>query len=256
MSFETKLSECRIWLQALKRTVAKFTLCLVFVYILVGLSVWFELPAPITFLSLLCTLLVPFALIVMLLTENILYKKLSNTVWGKAVIGVGVTFYGALAYIWAAGEVNQVFAEASGNFPWAVTALAVVYFFKNVVLAFALVLLTGMIFYVPLWLLLVLLNEEQLAKGFFRKLGSGILLLLGVSMLMGTASAVTLQARELAIHVALYADFSNKYHCDGAVFNGVRQVLFLPSGSVLLAEKVSKEQQQVEWRFSRVRCDA
>lgn len=254
MSFETKLSECWVWLQALKHTVAKFTLCLILVYILVGLSVWFELPAPIIFLSLLCTLLVPFALIVMLLTENILYKKLSDTVWGKAFIGVGVTFYGALAYIWAASEVNQVFAEAAGNFPWAVTALAIVYFFKNVVLVFALVLLTGMIFYVPLWLLLVLINEEQSAKGFFRKLAGGILLLLGVSMLMGTANAVTLQARELAIHVALYADFSSKYHCNGAVFNGVGQVLFLPSGSVLIPEKVSIDQHQVEWRFPRVKC--
>lgn len=255
MSFETKLSECRVWLHALKHTVAKFTLCLVLVYILVGLSVWFELPAPITFLSSLCTLLVPFALIVMLLTENVLYKKLSSTVWGKAVIGVGITFYGALAYLWAAGEVNQVFAEASGNFPWAVTALAVVYFFKNVVLVFALVLLTGMFFYVPLWLLRMLINEEQSAKGFFRKLVGGILLLLGVSMLMGTANAVTLRARELAIHVALYADFSSKYPCNGAVFNGVRQVLFLPSGSVLIAETVENEQQQVEWRFSRAKCE-
>ncbi|PRW87176.1 hypothetical protein C7A11_18330 [Pseudomonas simiae] len=256
MSFETKLSECRVWLQALKRTIAKFILCLIFVYILVGLSVWFELPAPITFFSLLCTLLVPFALIVMLLTENILYEKLYNTVWGKAVIGVGITFYGALAYIWAAGEVNQVFAEASGNFPWAVTALAVVYFFKNVVLVFALVLLAGMIFYAPLWLLMMIINEEQLAKVFFRKLGGGILLLLGVSMLMGTANAVTLQARKLAIHVALYADFSSNYHCNGAVFNGVSQVLFLPSGSVLIAKTVSNEQRQVEWRFPRGKCDA
>ena len=81
-----------------------------------------------------------------------------------------------------------------------------------------------------------------------------MLVVLSIGLLYGTAFNATERGRELAIHVALQADFGSKYRCTGDIFKGASGVLFLPSGSVLVAKSIVFKG-KVRWAFPKDKCE-
>lgn len=248
------IGDIKAWLQKTREMAVKFIAALLMVYILFFFAIKFHWPIEIVFVVMLFTLIIPFGLIVMLATSNPLYEKLYSPHWGKAVLTVAISIYFAFSYVWATGEVNRIFSEAPGNFPWTISMLTAVYFFKNIVLIFAVLLLSAIIIYSTYWIFDVLVISYKSPSVFLRRVASGVLFVISVGLISGTASFVTVKADDFAILVALNADFSSKHRCTGEIFNGAQGVLFLTSGNVLVA-KPSVIGGKVVWDFPKDKCE-
>ena len=248
--FKEKYNKAKQWVANTKEKYLKFFYALIVSYILLFLTVYFQLPKFVVLIALISTLVIPFAMVIMILTENLIYQTLKKSIWGKGVISIIVTVYGALAYIWASGEVNSIFLEAPGNFPWAISVLTVVHFFKNIVLGVMGSFLIFLIAYANIWVVDALLFSYKNFLGFAKRSLSGMLLIIGVGLCIGSASFVTQQSNMLASNIAVYGDFNQHHTCQGSDFTNIDGVVFLPQGMVIIA-KASKVR---GWSFEKVQC--
>lgn len=248
------ISNVKSWLRQTRKKAVKFIVALLMAYILFFFAIIYQWPIEIIFTSMLLTLIIPFGLIVMLTTSNQLYKKLSSSHWGKAVIAVVIAIYFAFSSVWAAGEVNRIFSEAPGNFPFTISMLTGIYFFKNIVLAFTSLLILAIMIYSTYWVLDVLVINYKSLSILLRRVLYGVLFVFSVGLISGTAGFVTAKADEFTILVALNADFSSKHRCTGEIFNGAQGVLFLTSGNVLVA-KPPKSGGKQSWDFPKEKCE-
>ncbi|NOH31708.1 hypothetical protein [Vibrio mediterranei] len=239
------------WVEATRTKYSRFLLALLAVYLLLLLSLLSNAPTFITFVLLSSTLVIPFAMVIMILTDNRVYTSLKGTAWGQSVLWVAITLYSAIALIWASGEVNRLFLEAPSNFPWTTSALTIVHFFKNIVLLIMGGYLAFLLMYVNFWIIDVLLISYKGFKDFSKRVASGFMLVFGLGLTIGSAGFLTQHSDSLATAIALNADFNQHHNCTGNKFNGTYGVVFLSHGYVLIAKPAVDLER---WHFERVKC--
>ncbi|ETI61991.1 hypothetical protein [Marinomonas profundimaris] len=245
-----KLNKAKQWIANTKKKYLNFFYALIFSYIALFFTIYLQFPKSLVLIVLILTLIIPFAMVLMILTENYIYQTLKKSMWGKGVLSVIVAVYSALAYIWASGEVNSIFLEAPGIFPWTITILTVVHFFKNVVIGVMGSYFIFLLLYVSIWVVDALILSYTNLLDFTKRALSGILLIIGVGLTIGSASFVTLQSNILASNVAVYADFNLHHTCQGDNFSNIDGVVFLPQGKVLIAKPLKP----IGWSFEKVQC--
>jgi hypothetical protein len=251
--FQSTITTVKNWLIQTKSSVTKFLAALLIAYIFLILSIVFQWPISTLLLAASTTLLIPFGMIVMLATSNPIYENLYSSHWGKAVLGIIGFLYVALSCVWAAGEVNRIFVDAPGNLPWTISALAAVYFFKNIVLVFAAAVIFITLIYSTYWIVDAFIINYKSAAVLLKRFVFGVLFVLSIGLISGTAGFVTVKSDDIAILIAVNADFSSKHQCKGEIFDNSKGVLFLTSGEVLIA-KHSKVNGKTVWEFPKNKC--
>ena len=247
------IKKFQAWMAEAKSKSVKFIAALLIAYLVFCVALVFHWPKSIVFTAMAFTLAIPFALIVMLLTENPVYRNLYSTQWGKGIIAIVTTVYIGFSYTWAAGEIGGIFSTASTNLPWTTLTLSVVYFFKNVVLTFSGLLLAVIMFYSTYWIIDVFIINYKSFSDFIKRVASGLALVVSVGLITGSAGFVTNKGDEIAKIIAINADFSSKHRCTGEIFENSAGVLFLPSGEVLVAKPKTTEQ-KIDWQFPAQKC--
>lgn len=238
------------WISKTRQKYSRFLYALITAYCALFLVMYMQASITIISLLLLATLFIPFAMVIMILTENRIYIFLKDMLWGKAVISVLITLYSAMAYIWASGEVNSIFVEAPGYFPWAISILTVVHFFKNIVLAVMGSYLAFLLLYVNFWVLDVLLISYKDFKNFSKRVVAGVMLIFGLGLSIGSSGFLTKNSDNLAKVVAVKADFSQHHSCSNSKLAAVSGVVFLPQDYVLAAKPLPMG----GWSFEKVKC--
>ncbi|EPP6383244.1 hypothetical protein ACUNB6_004658 [Vibrio alginolyticus] len=229
------IENLRIWYQSTRKKVAYFMLALVFSYIFLAISL-ISGSSPSIILGALClTLVVPFSMFAMLATDNSVFDSLQSKKWVVITVGLVITIYSSLSYIWASNEVNAIFGVSASNLPWSTLILTVVYFFKNVVLLCSLGACAFVFVYVNVWVWRVLVTNYRGAWNLVKDVVGGFLFIFGLGLLMGSSGVLTKQKEEFAKMVAINADFSARHRCIGDEFRHSQGVLFLPTGNVLVA---------------------
>lgn len=238
------------WISRTRQKYSRFMYALISVYCALFLAMYMQASIMVISLLLLASLFIPFSIVVMILTENSIYIFLKEKPWGKAIITVIITLYSAMAYIWASGEVNRIFVEAPGNFPWAISILTVVHFFKNIVLAVMGGYLAFLLFYVNFWVLDVLVISYKDLKSLFKRVVAGVMLIFGLGLSIGSSGFLTNNSDNLAKIVAVKADFNQHHSCSNPKLAAVAGVVFLPQGYVLAAKPLPMG----GWSFEKVQC--
>lgn len=232
----------------------KFIWAQIAVYIVLFFLLYNQAPKVLILLVFISTLIIPFALVVKVLTDNPLYLTLKEKPWGQAVISVVTGVYAALAIIWASSEINDIFLVSASNLPWATTILTIVYFFKNIVIAVISGFLVLILLFCNLWFIDVLISNYNGLLNCVKRVVSGMMLVIGLGLALGTSGVIAQYGDFIAKYVAVKADFNSGHRCKGSNFNDVDGVLFLPSGSVLIAIPKINKANIPDWVFQDSPC--
>lgn len=210
---------------------------------------------PEIFFSLLfSTLIIPVAILVVIVTENSIYRALSETKWTAILLGIGIAIYTAYSNIWAGAEINKIFQVSPGDLPYATAVLTIVYFFNKVMLPIALVLFYAAVALSSLWVLYVLVIDFQDIKVFGRRALSALISILLIGTVMGGTSSIESNKEFYAIQVANYADFNKHHRCSAPMPSNLEGVIFLPSGAVLTSQK-EVSNKKLSWTFKVLPCN-
>ena len=214
-------------------------------------SLPFELLIAASFFS----LLIPFMLVIMLLTDNPLYEALKSKQWFNVAILSVLGVYSSFSYIWASSEVNSIFKVSPGNLPWSIIIVTIVYFFKNIILVSALIAFIFSLLYSTVWLVRVLVTNYNGFSKFIKSVLAGVTFILGIGLLIGSSVIITVNKQKFAKIIAVKADFNIAHHCKGELFENSSGVLFLPKGSVLVAIPYFNGT-QLDWLFRETTCNS
>ncbi|TMP70771.1 hypothetical protein CWB76_09400 [Pseudoalteromonas sp. S1609] len=199
------------------------------------------------------TLIIPFSILAILVTESSIYKSLSDTKWTSILMGLAIAIYLSLANIWAGVEVNRIFEISPGNLPYTTTALTLVYFLNTIMLPLAQFAFYAVFALSSFWIIYVLVIDFQNIKAFGKRVLYAVLTIFYVGTVMGGTSGIDKTKDSYAIKIALFADF-NKYHrCTEQMPKNLEGVIFLSSGSVLTSEKVI-ENGKANYEFNVLPC--
>lgn len=211
---------------------------------------------PEIFLGLLfSTLMIQIAIMAVIVTENTIYRTLSETKWTAILLGMAIAIYTAYANIWAGIEINKIFQVSASNLPYATTVLTVVFFFNKVMLPIALVLFCIAIAFSSLWILYVLVIDFQNIKIFGHRVISALASIFIIGTVMGGASSIDRNKEFYAIKVANYADFNKHHRCSAPMPSNIEGVIFLPSGEVLTSQKEISNS-KLTWKFQVLPCNS
>ncbi len=255
MIFKEKLSALKEWYVNTRDGVKKFIYTQIAAYVVLFISLYNQAPKIFVLLGLVSTLIIPFALVIKVLTDNPLYFSLKDEAWGKAVIAVITGVYCTLSAIWASSEINSIFLVSASNLPWATTILTIVYFFKNVVVAFIGGYLALIFMYSIFWIADVMVFSFNGVYDCVKRIVAGILLVVGLGLAIGTAGTITQNGNFFAKYVAVKADFNTGHRCKGNKFNNIDGVLFLSNGSVLIAKPIKNKTGWPDWSFQDSPCE-
>lgn len=203
---------------------------------------------------LLLTLIIPPSMLVIFVTENDIYKSLSDTKWTSVVISLAIAIYVALANIWAGVEINRIFEVAPSNFPYATTALTVVYFLNTIMLPLAQYAFYAIMLLSSLWVIYALVIDFQSIKTFMTRLMFVILVTIYLGTVMGGTSSIDRNKDFYAIKIAHFADFNKYNRCTSPMPKDIEGVVFLPSGSVLVSHKIVNSDVP-SWNFKVLPCN-
>jgi len=199
------------------------------------------------------TLIIPFSILAILITESSIYKSISDTKWTSILMGLGIAIYLSLANIWAGVEVNRIFEISPGNLPYTTTALTLVYFLNTIMLPIAQLAFFTVLILSSFWVIYVLIIDFQNIKAFGKRVLYAALTVFYVGTVMGGTSGIDKTKETYAIKIALFADF-NKYHrCTAPMPKNLEGVIFLSSGSVLTSEKAIKNG-KANYEFNVLPC--
>lgn len=203
---------------------------------------------------LLLTLIIPVAILAVIVTENSIYRTLSETKWTAILLGIGIATYTAYSNIWAGVEINRIFQISPGNLPYATTVLTIVFFFNKVMLPIALVLFYVALAFSSLWILYVLVIDFQNIKIFGRRVVYALASIFLIGTVMGGTSSIERNKEFYAIQVANYADFNKHHRCSAPMPSNLEGVVFLPSGAVLTSQK-EVSNKRLSWKFQVLPCN-
>lgn len=242
------------WYVVTRKKTVLFMLALITTYLFLLVSISYHAPIEfITFLMFL-TLLIPFSLVIMLLTDNEIYRLVKSKQWATSALIVMIATYSALSYIWASSEVNSIFMTNPGNLPWTRTTITVIFFFKNVVFLGATAAFIFALIYSNIWVTRTFITNYRGCRSFVRDILSGLVFILGLGLLTGSSLTITLKKEQIAKLVAVKADSVSNHNCKGSEFNNSIGIIPTPTGQVLVIKEVTSNNEP-DWSFKEVSCN-
>jgi hypothetical protein len=222
-------------------------------FVLSHICFFFTQNVYVVFSTIAITLMTPFLILVVAITGGEAYKKIMAQKWIVILISLVFVFYTALANIYAATLINEIFKVNSGLLPITTVFLTFAYFivtylkpliFIPYIASLTLGGLAGVLIILVSGSFLVV--TKRLAK-----------LIFAVFFFSLTASSIHLFEKLLPTwvkYVALKADFSSHHRCDFIGDKSINRILFMPSGSVL-AEKAVIENNTKTTKFIVLQCN-
>ncbi|WP_413483877.1 hypothetical protein [Shewanella baltica] len=118
------------WITDTKKTIEVLGVTLLFVYLLPIILSLFEVKLNGTFLLVIMvlTILLPFGMLVTIVTNNSLYKSALSTTWSKAMISIVLIAYTAMSNVWATSVINEIYGVSASNFGITQTFLTLMFF--------------------------------------------------------------------------------------------------------------------------------
>ncbi|MGE6451151.1 hypothetical protein ACQKC5_01970 [Shewanella baltica] len=118
------------WITDTKKTIEVLGVTLLAVYLTPLILTFFEVSLNGTFLlvTMVLTILLPFGMLVTIVTNNSLYKSAISTTWSKAIISIALVAYTAMSNVWATSVINEIYGVSAGNFGITQTFLTLMFF--------------------------------------------------------------------------------------------------------------------------------
>lgn len=198
------------------------------------------------------TLIIPFLMLVVAMTGSKVYEFLAEQKWLLALFSLAIAFYTALANIYAANMINEVFKVSPGLFPITTLFLTFAYFVTNY--------LKWLVFYPYMFLFFfggVFVILIVACGGGIKRVAVRLLWLCVIVVFLSSANTSVAMFEEylpaLTKGIAVKSDFNSQHRCGD--FNGapVKNVLFMPNGSVL-AQLQTGHNTEANWEFKVMAC--
>ncbi len=222
------------WIENTRRTVEVLSLTLLVTYLIFPISNFFsiELPEVIALPALVLTFILPFGILVTVLTNNEPFKKITSTLWSKSIISIFIIAYTAMSNVWASNVINEVFGVSAAYFTITQTFLTLVYFVITIMKAlfsslFIAALTSGAFF---LWFFISFGGSLKSTVIKVTYLIVGVILVSATYTMIGHAdNSIKMFAR----YIATWGDSYQNHQCieDYGVNNGV---VFLAPNKVLV----------------------
>lgn len=118
------------WIENTRKTVEVLSITLLAIYLVFPISKFFniDLPGAVIIPALALTFILPFGILVVILTNNEPFKNITSTLWSKSVISIFLIAYTAMSNVWASTVINEVFGVPASYFTITQTFLTLVYF--------------------------------------------------------------------------------------------------------------------------------
>lgn len=177
------------------------------------------------------TIFIPFLLIVLWLTNNTWYQRITKPVWVKSAVSLALIFYSVKSNVYAANFINETFSVNSSLFPITTIFLTLVYFTVTYLKwIIAIPYITSLVFG-GIVLALVILFTKTLKLCAIRFVKIFVFLF----FLSATNSSINNLENYLPVivkQVAIDNDFSSNHRCVNLLKPSVESVIFMPSGKV------------------------
>ncbi len=233
---------------SLRSRLFKYAIVQLAVYVAIVISMFGFKSVPLTLLLFIFSLLIPFFMVVDVLIRNQLTEALMNKPMFKYIIGLLIAVYTYFQYTMAGTTVNEIYAVQASSLPTTTAILSAVYFAKDIVLAFSLVVIMFSLTYVNVWVSVVLLNFEiGIGEVVVRAL-KGILFVFAFGFIVASPGIASMASQLFIERVAWEVDFSRKNRCTNPEVMRSPKALFLQNDMVLipLANKNNYSMEYVE----------
>lgn len=225
------------WVDNTKRTVEVLTIALVTIYLLPLISQYFDVKLNSYFGLILksLTILVPFCILVTVITSNNVYKKLLSIPWSKSIISIALVTYAAMSNVWASTVINEIYGISANNFAITQTFLTLAFFVVTIMKWFFnglfITVIIGSI--IMIWFLLSFGGtlKSTAVKVLYCIVGS-VLIVATHSMVNRFDSSIEMYTKR----IAGWGDFYSKNRCNEDYGNN-GGVIFLSSGKVLILKE-------------------
>lgn len=232
------------WITDTKKTIEVLGVTLLALYLTPLILTLFEvnLNGTVILVAMALTILLPFGMLVTIVTNNSLYESAISTTWTKAIISISLVAYTATSNVWATTVINEIYGVSASNFGITQTFLTLVFFVVTIMKW----LFSG--------LFIVVIVGGGLLFWFFTNFG-GTLKSTAVKITYLVVGVLTISATHTTVHnidnsvvffakqVAAWGDFYPSNRCkEQAEYGPNGGVIFVSPGKVLiLKERLDSE---------------
>ncbi len=244
------------WVKNTKRSIEVLCCTLLFVYALVPFLEYVGIKAPVQFhaIAISLTYLIPFLIIVIIATNNIIFKMLNSVAWSKSLIATIMIVYTAMSNVWASTVINEIFGVSASYFGVTQVFLTLVFFIVTIMKwlfsnAFVATLVGGSFI---LWFFVVFGGS---LKSTFIKL---LYTIVAIMLLSATYRMISNLDNSLNIfvkRVATIADFYPHSRCDLEKFGKNDGVIFLSPKLIMVAKPKVTNAGLIDWDFPIRDCE-
>lgn len=237
------------WIPDTKKTVLVLSCVLVFIYLCaVTLHFFgFKFGIFISTVVMAMTVLIPFGMLVALITSTQAFKIIIETPWSKSIISVCLIAYMAMSNAWSSDVINKIYGVSASNFIITQTFLTVIFFVINIMkplfwfFAYGGIVLT--ILSTAIFIIIFLLKRRLIVLVYF--FGWIIITVATYSMTVNIDSCIELFAKR----VAAWGDFYKSNRCKEKQDYGPNGgVIFVSPGKVLiLKERVGEDGKEEQY---------
>lgn len=198
-------------------------------------------------------LVIPFLMLVLVLTNNKYYKQAKDITWLVAMKYLIVFVYTAYAGIWAASEVNAAFEINASHFPVTIGFMTLIYFLITFMKPFLIEPLYIFILVFGWFIFLGIVFYKNRAVNKIRMVVLFILTVVLVSVTYANIGNLMKNKQAVIEKIADWGDFYKHHRCDVDLIGGdITGVIFLPSGNVF----VQQIGQGKKWSYDIKQCRA
>jgi hypothetical protein len=254
MEYQVRMKFLYEWIGDTKRTIDIIGITTFLIYITLLCVSFFEVNLNQLLWTFLMSLLIilPFGMLVSVVTNNEVFKKITSTLWSKSIISIGVIIYTAMSNVWASTLINEIYGVAASHFGITQIFLTLAYFVVTIMKSifsgiFVTIIISGLL---PLWYVIAFKDS---IKSTIARVVYFILIILLVA---GTYTIIGLFDRDIKIfaqRVAIWGDFypNNKCTKNIGVNNGV---IFLSPDKVLTSNKILQDDGKMGWNYPIKQC--
>lgn len=244
------------WITDTKKTIEVLGVALLVVYLVPPISNFFDIELNGTFFLLLMTmtLILPFGILVAVITNNSIYKSIFATTWSKSIISIALIAYTATSNVWATTVINEIYGVSANNFAITQTFLTIMFFVVTVMKwlfngLFITIIVGGSFF---LWFIV---SFSGSFKSTASKVIYSIVGLILISATYAMVNNVDHAVKIFAKRVAGWGDFYPENSCKEKLKYGLNGgVIFVSPGKVLVLKEKHGKDGKVEQYYPIYNC--
>ncbi|MHC6645059.1 hypothetical protein ACYTPF_00585 [Alteromonas sp. HB246098] len=254
MEYEDTMKFLYEWIGDTKKTIDILGVSTFLVYISLLLISYFKVNLSNISWTFLMSLLIilPFGILVSIITNNKIFKKVTSTLWSKSLISIGLVVYTAMSNVWASTLINEIYGVAANHFGITQIFLTLAYFVITIMKLifsglFISIIALGVL---PLWYV-VAFKDSIKSKAYGALYFCVIFILVAV-----TYTIIGLFDRDIKIfaeRAALWGDFYPNNKCTKDLGKN-KGVIFLSPNKVLTATPVVQNNNKVHWNYPIKQC--